>query len=50
MLSCASQRDRQIVELRMKGCSFGVISQKLDVAEMTARRVVERFVEQLSEE
>lgn len=50
LLSRASERDRQIVELRMKGCSFDDISQQVGVGEMTARRVVERFVEQLSEE
>ena len=50
LLSRASERDRQIVELRMKGCSFGEISEQVQVGEMTARRVVERFVEQLSEE
>jgi RNA polymerase sigma-70 factor (ECF subfamily) len=50
LLSLASERDRQIIELRMKGCSFAEISQQVQVGEMTARRVVERFVEQLSEE
>jgi RNA polymerase sigma-70 factor (ECF subfamily) len=50
LLSHASERDRQIVELRIQGCSFGEISQQVQVGEMTARRVVERFVEQLSEE
>jgi RNA polymerase sigma-70 factor (ECF subfamily) len=50
ILSCASERDRQIIEMRIKGCSFGDISQEVQVGEMTARRVVERVVEQLSAE
>jgi RNA polymerase sigma-70 factor (ECF subfamily) len=50
ILSQASKRDRQIIEMRMKGCSFSDISEEVHVGEMTARRVIERLVGQLSEE
>jgi len=49
VLSNSSERDRQILRLRLEGCTFDVISAKLQINEATARRAIQRLVEQLSE-
>lgn len=49
ILSNASERDRQILRLRLQGCTFNVVSSKLQVNEGTARRAIQRLIEQLSE-
>jgi hypothetical protein len=45
----ASERDRQIVELRLRKHTFHEISALLSIHEQTARRVVEKLVEQLAD-
>jgi len=45
----ASERDRQIVELRLRKHTFLEISKILSIHEQTARRVVEKLVEQLAD-
>jgi len=49
ILSQASERDRQILRLRLEGCTFDAVSSKLQVNETTARRAIQRLIEQLSE-
>jgi RNA polymerase sigma factor (sigma-70 family) len=49
VLASSSERDRRILQLRLKGCTFDVISVKLQVNEATARRAMQRLIEQLSE-
>ncbi len=44
----ASERDRKILRLRIKGRSFDEISVEVNVSVMTARRAVERLVHQLN--
>jgi RNA polymerase sigma factor (sigma-70 family) len=44
----ASERDRQIMELRLRKYTFLEISTMLSIHEQTARRVVDRLVEQFA--
>jgi RNA polymerase sigma-70 factor (ECF subfamily) len=46
-MSQASDRDRQIFNLRLKGCTFDAISQQLQIDEKTARRTIHALAEQL---
>jgi RNA polymerase sigma factor (sigma-70 family) len=48
-LKGASERDRQIVELRLNRHTFDEISSILSIHEQTARRAVERILEQFSQ-
>jgi RNA polymerase sigma factor (sigma-70 family) len=48
-LSGASERDRKIVELRLSRHTFDEISSLLSIHEQTARRAVERLLEQFSQ-
>jgi RNA polymerase sigma factor (sigma-70 family) len=45
----ASERDRQILELRREGTEFKTISAQLQIDESTARRAIQRLIEQLSD-
>jgi DNA-directed RNA polymerase specialized sigma24 family protein len=47
-LNGASERDRQIVELRLNRHTFDEISSLLSIHEQTARRAIERLLEHLS--
>lgn len=49
ILSNSSDRDRRILQLRLKGCTFDVISVQLQINEATARRAIQRLIEQFSE-
>jgi RNA polymerase sigma factor (sigma-70 family) len=49
ILSNSSERDRRILTLRLKGCTFDSISGQLQINEATARRAMQRLIEQLSE-
>lgn len=49
ILSNASERDRQILKLRLEGCTFDIVSVKLQINQATARRAIQRLIEQLSE-
>jgi RNA polymerase sigma factor (sigma-70 family) len=49
IVSAASARDRQIYELRRNGAEFKTISIQLKIDESTARRVIQRLIEQLSD-
>jgi RNA polymerase sigma factor (sigma-70 family) len=49
ILSNASARDRQILRLRLEGCTFDIISAKLQIDVATARRAIQRLIEQFSE-
>lgn len=49
VLSNASERDQRILELRLKGCTFEVIGVKLQINVATARRAIQRLIEQFSE-
>lgn len=49
ILSNTSDRDRRVLALRLKGCTFDSISHQLQVNEATARRAMQRLIEQLSE-
>jgi RNA polymerase sigma factor (sigma-70 family) len=49
IVSTASARDRQIYELRRNGAEFKTISIQLRIDESTARRVIQRLIEQLSD-
>jgi hypothetical protein len=48
-IQSASERDRQVVELRLRKHTFLEISSILSIHEQTARRVVEKLVEQLAD-
>jgi RNA polymerase sigma factor (sigma-70 family) len=48
-LSRASDRDRHILKLRLDGCTFDVISAKLQINQATARRAIQGLIEQLAE-
>lgn len=45
LMDAQSDRDRQIVELRMKGATFHEIAQTLGIHERTARHVIKSLVE-----
>jgi RNA polymerase sigma factor (sigma-70 family) len=47
LISQASERDQRIVRMRMDRRSFQEISGEVHVSEMTARRTIERMVDQL---
>ena len=49
LVANASERDRQILKMRIAGRSFDDISVQVHVSSMTARRAIERLVTQLSE-
>ncbi len=49
ILSNSSERDRQILQLRLRGCTFEVISEQLQINEATARRSIQRLIEQFAE-
>jgi RNA polymerase sigma factor (sigma-70 family) len=49
ILSTLSDRDRKIFQLRLEGRTFDEISQKLEINQATARRAIQRLIEQLSE-
>jgi RNA polymerase sigma factor (sigma-70 family) len=46
-ISQATERDRQIFSLRLKGCTFDSIGQQLKIDEKTARRAVNALAEQI---
>jgi RNA polymerase sigma factor (sigma-70 family) len=46
MVSTESERDREVIRLRLNGASFVEISKTLGINERTARRVVERLANQ----
>jgi RNA polymerase sigma factor (sigma-70 family) len=47
VVNSLSQRDRTIVRLRIQGCKFPEIAEKVGVCESTAKRVMDRVLEQL---
>jgi DNA-directed RNA polymerase specialized sigma24 family protein len=47
LIANASKRDQRIVHMRMERQSFEAISSEVNVSEMTARRAIERLVNQL---
>lgn len=49
ILSKLSDRDRKIFQLRLEGCTFDEISEKLEINQATARRAIQRLIEQLSD-
>jgi RNA polymerase sigma factor (sigma-70 family) len=49
IVAAASDRDRRILQMRFDGNSFDRISAKLEINQATARRAIQRLVEQLSE-
>jgi RNA polymerase sigma factor (sigma-70 family) len=49
ILANASERDRRILTLRLSGCTFNSISGQLQINEATARRAMQRLIDQLSE-
>src|SRR4029079_619270 len=49
ILSTLSDRDRKIVQLRLEGRTFDEISETLEINQATARRAIQRLIEQLSE-
>jgi RNA polymerase sigma factor (sigma-70 family) len=49
ILSKLSDRDRKIFQLRLEGRTFEEISDKLEINQATARRAIQRLIEQLSE-
>ncbi len=49
ILSKSSERDRKIFQLRLQGCTFDVISEKLQIDQATVRRAIQRFIAQFSE-
>jgi RNA polymerase sigma factor (sigma-70 family) len=49
VLSRASDRDRHILKLRLDGRTFDDISETLQINQATARRAIQRLIEQLSE-
>jgi RNA polymerase sigma-70 factor (ECF subfamily) len=46
-ISQATERDKQIFSLRLKGCTFDSIGQQLQIDEKTARRAVHALAEQI---
>jgi RNA polymerase sigma factor (sigma-70 family) len=46
-MSQATERDRQILSLRLKGCTFDSIGQQLQIDEKTARRAIHALAEQI---
>jgi RNA polymerase sigma factor (sigma-70 family) len=46
-ISKATDRDKQIFNLRLKGCTFDAISQQLQIDEKTARRTIHALAEQI---
>jgi RNA polymerase sigma-70 factor (ECF subfamily) len=46
-ISQATDRDRQIFNLRLKGCTFDAIGQQLQIDERTARRTIHALAEQI---
>jgi len=50
ILSKLSDRDRKIFQLRLEGRTFDEISEKLEINQATARRAIQRLIEQLSNE
>jgi RNA polymerase sigma factor (sigma-70 family) len=50
ILSKLSDRDRKIFQLRLEGRTFDEISEKLEINQATARRAIQRLIEQLSDE
>jgi RNA polymerase sigma factor (sigma-70 family) len=49
VLLAASQRDREILQLRRAGCSFEAIGKKLQINEQTARRAMRRLLAQFAD-
>lgn len=49
ILSEASARDRQILRLRLEGHTFEIVSARLQIDKATARRAIQRLIEQFSE-
>lgn len=49
VLKRASERDRQILRHRLAGDTFQIISVKLKINQATARRAIQRLIDQLSE-
>jgi RNA polymerase sigma factor (sigma-70 family) len=49
LVAQASERDRHILRMRVQQRNFGEISAEVQVSEMTARRAIERLVDQLCE-
>jgi RNA polymerase sigma factor (sigma-70 family) len=50
VLTNATERDRKILHLRLRGCTFATISLKLKIDERTARRAICALVDQLSQQ
>jgi RNA polymerase sigma factor (sigma-70 family) len=49
LIAAASDRDRRIIRMRIERRSFEDISGEVHVSQMTARRAIERIVDQLSQ-
>jgi len=49
IVSKLSDRDRKIFQLRLEGRTIDEISEKLEINQATARRAIQRLIEQLSE-
>jgi len=47
VVTALSARDREIVKLRIQGRHFPAIAEKVGVCESTAKRVMDRVLEQL---
>ena len=49
ILRAASERDREILRLRLQGRTFETIAAQLEINQATARRAIQRLIEQLSQ-
>lgn len=49
LLANSSERDRQILRLRIKGWTFEAISASLQIDRETARRTIQRLIQRISE-
>jgi DNA-binding CsgD family transcriptional regulator len=48
VMAQASERDRQILRLRLEGDTLDMIGNKLQIHKMTVRRAIYRLIEQFS--
>jgi RNA polymerase sigma factor (sigma-70 family) len=49
ILEQASDQDREIIRLRLEGCTFMEIGSRLQIFEQTARRAVRRLIDQFTD-
>ena len=49
ILDQASDQDREIIRLRLEGCTFMEIGDKLGIYEQTARRAIRRVIDQFTD-